>query len=109
MQIQAPYAQPTRPQRDWTLVYVLDGDNDLREAATLDLVELNAQGTPDNTAVIAQLYRGDLRWNFANFRKKVDALFRPGLPSGVAQDWRGMKVFGGRGEGSPGGGKEVSY
>ena len=80
-------------QRDWTILYVLDGDNDLREAATMDLVELHQEGTPENTAVIAQLYRGDLKWSLANFRKKVDSFFTGSRPAAVADDWRGMRVF----------------
>lgn len=93
MQISAPNSPVVAPQRDWTILYVLDGDNDLREAATLDLVELHQEGAPENTAVVAQLYRGDLKWSLSNFKKKVDALLKPAPPTAVAQDWRGMRVF----------------
>lgn len=110
MQIFHPHtASLSAPKRDWTFLYVLDGDNDLREAATMDLVELNGAGAPDNTAVVAQLYRGDLKWNVANFRKKVDSLFKPSLPSAVAQDWRGMRVYEVRPEQSGGGTREMDY
>lgn len=110
MQISAPHtASVSAPKRDWTFLYVLDGDNDLREAATMDLVELHGAGAPDNTAVVAQLYRGDLKWNFANFHKKVDSLFHRAAPSAVAQDWRGMKVYEVRHEHPDGGTQELDY
>lgn len=109
MQISAQNGPVVAPQRDWTILYVLDGDNDLREAATLDLVELHQQGAPESTAVVAQLYRGDLKWSLANFKKKVDTLFRPAPPAAVAQDWRGMKVFEVRHPGAGGGTVEAPY
>lgn len=93
MQISAANSPVVAAKRDWTILYVLDGDNELREAATLDMVELHKEGAPENTAVIAQLYRGDLKWSFANFAKKVASLFKPSTPAAVAQDWRGMKVY----------------
>jgi cysteine peptidase C11 family protein len=79
--------------RDWTVLYVLDGDNDLREPSTLDLVELDQKGAPENVNVAAQVYRGDLKWNLHNFGKKVGNLFKPDPPAAVNPDWRGMKVF----------------
>ena len=81
------------PSKDWTLLYVLDGDNDLREAATLDLVELDREGAPENVNVAAQLYRGELRWGWKTLGKKLSELGKPEPKSAVAQDWRGMKVF----------------
>jgi hypothetical protein len=74
-------------------LYVLDGDNDLREAVTLDLVNLDSQGSPDNVNVVAQLYRGELRWGPKTFLKKLKQLGEPDLPPAVKNDWRGMKVF----------------
>ena len=109
VQISAHKGPGVAPQRDWTFLYVLDGDNDLREAATLDLVELDQEGAPENTAMVAQLYRGDLKWNLANFKKKVDALFQPSAPAAVAQDWRGMRVFEVRHQGDNAGTVETSY
>lgn len=88
------------PQRDWTFLYVLDGDNDLREAATLDMVELDQAGAPENTNVVAQLYRGDLKWNMRNATKKIGGLFKAETPPAVRPDWRGMKVFEVRHEGT---------
>ncbi len=81
------------PSKDWTLLYVLDGDNDLREAATLDLVELDREGAPENVNVAAQLYRGELRWGWNTFARKLSDLGKPQPKSAVAQDWRGMKVY----------------
>ncbi len=90
----------TSPQRrDWTLLYVLDGDNDLREAATRDLVELDQTGTPDSVHVAAQLYRGELKWNFRNLPKKLAQLAGPKIPPAVQTDWRGMRVYEVRQEG----------
>lgn len=100
MQAISPHNNTARPRRDWTVLYVLDGDNDLREAATLDLVELDQTGAPENANVVAQLYRGDLKWNARNLSKKLGGLFKPHPPPAVNPDWRGMKVFEVRREGT---------
>jgi hypothetical protein len=100
MQIPVHSGPVRAPKRDWTVLYVLDGDNDLREAATLDLVELNQKGAPENVNVAAQLYRGELKWNLHNFRKKAGDLFKPEPPPAVNPDWRGVKVFEVRHQGS---------
>ena len=81
------------PKRDWTVLYVLNGDNDLREAATLDLVSLDKTRAPESAHVAAQLYRGELKWNMRNLSKKVGNLFKPTPPPTVNTDWRGAKVF----------------
>ena len=81
------------PQRDWTLLYVLDGDNDLREAATLDLIELDKVGTPENVSAAAQLYRGDLKWSLRNAGRKFKQLTKGKVEPAVQNDWRGMKTF----------------
>lgn len=75
------------------MLYVLNGDNDLREAATMDLVELKRSGAPENTNIVAQLYRGELKWNLANLKKKMGGLFKPEFKPAVKPDWRGMKVY----------------
>lgn len=81
------------PRRDWTVLYVLNGDNDLREAATLDLVELDREGAPENVNVVAQLYRGDLAWSKNNLSRKLKTLFKPEPKPAVASDWRGVKTY----------------
>lgn len=80
-------------KRDWTVLYVLNGDSDLREAVTLDLVELDQAGVPDNVNVAAQLYRGDLKWNLKNFGRKLKNLAVAPKKTAVQSDWRGMRVF----------------
>lgn len=84
---------PSAPVKDWTLLYVLDGDNDLREAATLDMVGLDRQGAPENVHVAAQLYRGELQWGWKTLGKKLSSLTQPKDKPAVAPDWRGMRVF----------------
>lgn len=91
--------QHTLPRRDWTLLYVLDGDNDLREAATRDLVELDQVGAPESVHVAAQLYRGELKWNFRNLPAKLAQLAKPKIKPAVKSDWRGMRVYEVRHEG----------
>jgi len=90
--LKAP-APETVPEKDWTLLYVLNGDNDLREAATLDLVELDRMGTPKNVAAVCQLYRGDLKWSLKNLGRKLSSLGSAEMKPAVRPDWRGMKVF----------------
>lgn len=84
---------PVVAKRDWTLLYVLNGDNDLREAATLDLVNLDQSGSPDHVNVVAQLYRGELKWNLKNLGRKLAGLASAPRPTAVKNDWRGMRVF----------------
>ena len=88
-----PNIGTVRPKKDWTVLYVLDGDNDLREAATMDLVELHHAGAPGNAHVVAQLHRGELSWTAKNLPKKLSGLFRPELPPAVQPDWRGVRVY----------------
>lgn len=75
----------------------------------MDLVELDARGVPENVNAVAQLYRGELKWSFANFRKKIDSLFQPSTPPAVAEDWRGMRVFEVRHENSAGPTRQLDY
>ena len=75
------------------MLYVLDGDNDLREAATMDLVELDRTGAPEIANIVAQLHRGELSWTVKNLPKKLSGLFSPKLPPAVNPDWRGVRVF----------------
>lgn len=94
-------------KRDWTLLYVLDGDNDLREAATCDLVELDQHGSPDSVNVAAQLYRGELKWNLKNLGRKVDNLFKGDCPPAIRSDWRGLRTFEVRAKNSQGQTREI--
>ncbi len=86
-------AQQPLAANDWTLLYVLDGDNDLREAVTLDLVELDREGAPENVNVAAQLYRGELQWGWKTLGRKLSGLGKTDEKAAVAQDWRGMRVY----------------
>ena len=75
------------------MLYVLDGDNDLREAATMDLVELDRTGAPEIANIVAQLHRGELTWTVKNLPKKLSGLFSPEMPAAVKPDWRGVRVY----------------
>lgn len=97
-----------RPTKEWSLFYVLNGDNDLREAATLDLLELDRAGAPEDTHVVAQLYRGELEWNLRNSATKLKSLFQREAKPVVQPDWRGMKVFEVRQENDAAASREVA-
>lgn len=71
----------TRPRQEWTVLYYLNGDNDLREHLTQDLVELHQGKVPEDTNVVATLFRGKSGW------------FEKNLPSAVTPDWRGRRTY----------------
>lgn len=75
------------------MLVLLNGDSELREQVSMDLVEMNKVGAPDGVEVEATLYRGDLAWNLGNLPKKLKGLFGSQLPSAVAEDWRGRRTY----------------
>ena len=80
-------------RRNWTFLFYLNGDNDLREHTSLDFVRLQRGGCPQDSAIVAQVYRGEERWSWKNLGQKLSDLTRPALPSAFQQDWRGCKTF----------------
>lgn len=83
----------TPARRNWTYLFYLNGDNDLREHTSLDFVRLQQGGCPQDSAIVAQVYRGEERWSWKNLGNKLSDLARPALPSAFQQDWRGCKTF----------------
>jgi len=77
---------PTAPRKEWTVLYYLNGDNDLREHVSQDLVELHHGKSPDNANVVATLFRGDPKWSWKSLLQKE-------LPPAVTPDWRGRKTY----------------
>ncbi len=82
-----------QPRRNWTFLFYLNGDNNLREHTSLDFVRLKQGGCPQDSAVVAQVYRGEERWSWKNLGQKLSELSRPELPSAFQEDWRGCKRF----------------
>lgn len=80
-------------RRNWTYLFYLNGDNDLREHTSLDFVRLQRGGCPQDSAIVAQVYRGEERWSWKNLGQKLTDLARPALPSALQEDWRGCKTF----------------
>lgn len=79
--------------RNWTFLYYLNGDNDLREHVSMSVGKLHESGAPQDTAVIAQLYRGDYRWSLKTLPQKLKSLCNPPAAQAVATDWRGRRTF----------------
>jgi hypothetical protein len=79
--------------RSWTFLYYLNGDNNLREEVSLDFVRVHEAGAPKDTAVVAQLYRGEERWTSKNLGNKLSRLTQKQLPPAFAEDWRGSRTF----------------
>lgn len=75
-----------RPRKEWTVLYYLNGDNDLREHVSQDLVELHRGKAPADAHVVATLFRGDPQWS-------LKGLFRKELPPAIQPDWRGRKTY----------------
>ena len=88
-------AQPSKsPQPQWTLLFYLNGDNNLREEVTRDLVRLHEEGTSADVTAVASLYRGDWRWSMKNVGRKVYQLMKErDMPVQVESDWRGRRTF----------------
>lgn len=80
-------------RRNWTFLFYLNGDNDLREHTSLDFVRLQCGGCPQDSTILAQVYRGEERWSWKNLGSKLASLTRKELPSAFKQDWRGCKTF----------------
>lgn len=89
--------------RRWTVMHVLNGDNNLREAATLQMARLHQEGSSDEVQVVASLFRGESEWNWRNLGVKLDELVNP-TPRllASASDWRGQKTFEVRHQDQPG-------
>lgn len=87
-----PGAPPPALPR-WTVLAYLDGDNELREHATENLLELGRAGSGDGVQVAASLHRGDRRWTLRNLGFKLSRLFRRKPQPVVQPDWRGQKFF----------------
>ncbi|MBX3170335.1 MAG: hypothetical protein KF760_23215 [Candidatus Eremiobacteraeota bacterium] len=83
----------TPARRNWTFLFYMNGDNDLREHTSLDFVRLQQGGCPEDSAIVAQVYRGEERWSWKNLGQKLADLASPALPSAFQQDWRGCKTF----------------
>lgn len=79
--------------RSWTFLYYMNGDNNLREEVSLDFVRLHQAGAPEDTAVVAQLHRGEERWALSNLQHKLARLGQKQLPCAFAEDWRGARTF----------------
>ena len=79
--------------RNWTFLYYLNGENDLREHVSLSVGKLHESGAPTDTAVIAQLYRGDYRWSLKTLPQKLKSLCHPPAAQAVASDWRGRRTY----------------
>lgn len=84
-------------------MHVLNGDNNLREAATLQMARLHQEGASDEVQVVANLFRGESEWNWRNLGAKLDELVNPSPKvSASANDWRGQKTFEVRHQDQPG-------
>ncbi|MEW6279202.1 MAG: clostripain-related cysteine peptidase [Candidatus Eremiobacterota bacterium] len=82
-----------QPVADYTILYYLNGDNDLREHVSLNLVKMDRVGVGSGTQAVAALFRGEPVWNCRNLVSKLASLFDSKLPSAVRPDWRGRKVY----------------
>lgn len=91
------------PTRRWTLMHYLNGDNNLREAATLQMARLHQEGSSDEVQVVASLFRGESEWNWRNLSGKLRDLVQPGPDKlASASDWRGQRTFEVRQQDQPG-------
>ncbi len=87
--------KPSAPKREWTCLYYLNGQGNLREEMTRHLTRLHNEGTSQDVYAVADLYRSDyqltsktaLHW----FADKLG--LQKGLPAQVTQDWRGCGTF----------------
>ena len=75
-------------------MHYLNGDNNLREAATLQMARLHEEGSSDEVQVVASLFRGESEWNWRNLAGKLNDLVRPAPDKlATASDWRGQRTF----------------
>lgn len=81
--------------RQWTCLFYLNGQGNLREEETRHLSRLHAEGSSDDVQVVADLYRSDWKLTPKTFLRWVDE--KLGLEKGVGlqvnQDWRGRSTF----------------
>lgn len=86
-----------RPKKDWTVLYVFNGDNDLKENTSHQMMSLVEQGAPEDTYVAAFCARGDLKWAPGNLGRKawhtLTHLFQGKKDPEVPSDWKGNRVF----------------
>ncbi len=91
-----PRIEP-KPEKDWTVLYVFNGDNDLKENTSHQMMELVRQGAPEDSYVAAFCARGDLEWAPGNIGRKLrhslGNLFRRKKDVEVPADWEGNRVF----------------
>ena len=98
--INSPKAYPpvtTRPEKEWTVLYVFNGDNDLKENTSHQFMDVVKNGAPDDSYVATFCARGDLEWAPGNIGRKlqhtVSNLFRKKKSIEVPSDWEGNRVF----------------
>ena len=98
--LNAPKAYPpvtSRPEKEWTVLYVFNGDNDLKENTSHQFMDVVKNGAPDDSYVATFCARGDLEWAPGNIGRKlqhtVSNLFRKKKPVEVPSNWEGNRVF----------------
>jgi hypothetical protein len=92
------YPKPgSLPEKDWTVLYVFNGDNDLKENTSHQFMDIVEKGAPENSYVASFCARGDLEWAPGNIGRKlaqtVSNLFRKKKDVEVPSDWVGNRVF----------------
>lgn len=94
----APHYPKTVPgtKKDWTVLYVFNGDNDLKENTSHQMMSLAKNGTPEDSYVAAFCARGDLEWAPGNIGRKLHhTLSNLGRKKEVVvpSAWEGNRVF----------------
>lgn len=79
--------------RKWTLLYYMNGDNNLREHVSLDMVRIHTERVPPDMVAVAQLYRGEEQWSWKNLANKLSSLREKKLPPAFSENWRGCRTF----------------
>jgi hypothetical protein len=91
-------------EKDWTVLYVFNGDNDLKENTSHQFMDLVKGGAPEDSYVVGFCARGDLEWAPGNIGRKlhhtVSNLFRKKKQAEVPAPWEGNRVFVVDGKGS---------
>ena len=98
LSLSANYPSPiSRPEKEWTVLYVFNGDNDLKENTSHQFMDVVKNGAPDDSYVASFCARGDLEWAPGNIGRKlhhtVTNLFRKKKSVEVPSDWEGNRVF----------------
>jgi len=91
-----PPARPL-PEKEWTVLYVFNGDNDLKENTSHQFMDVVKTGAPTDSYVAGFCARGDLEWAPGNVTRKLhhslSRLFRGKKQAEVPQPWEGNRVF----------------